>query len=156
MTKKSIMLTVIPEIMQPEIRELYRGIETVSNNNPVVQTIEDLRGVSFHSVDGVLYPMDPTACKYQTPKSDAVNHPSHYTFGKIECIEALEAQCTPEEFIAFLRLSIAQYIWRAGRKHKTIEDIEKADFYIQLLKKKAKEQYERESRKDTVQGGNKT
>ena len=32
-------------------------------------------------------------------KSDMVNEPSHYKTGKIECIEAMEAMLTPEEFI---------------------------------------------------------
>lgn len=29
---------------------------------------------------------------------DPVNHPSHYTGGEVECIDAIESALTPEEF----------------------------------------------------------
>ena len=34
--------------------------------------------------------------------SDEVNHPVHYTAGTIECIQAIEAALTPEEWIQAL------------------------------------------------------
>jgi hypothetical protein len=94
----------------------------------------ELNNRNYERVEGVWYPM--YGLEQQSVISDPVNHPAHYTFGNIECIEALESMCTPEEFIAFLRLTIVQYIWRMGRKHSTSEDLDKAFFYIDLLKKK--------------------
>lgn len=70
---------------------------------------------------------------------DAVNHPSHYTFGKIETINVIEDWELPYHLG-----NAVKYISRAGRKDpsKKLEDLEKARWYlnryIKLLKKKAK------------------
>lgn len=64
--------------------------------------------------------------------NDKVNHPEHYTQGDVECIEAIEAALTPEEFIGYLRGSIMKYIWRCRDKNGH-EDVEKCGFYRDLL-----------------------
>jgi len=66
-------------------------------------------------------------------KVDNVNHPPHYTDGgKIECIEAIEAQLTPEEYRGYLKGNVAKYLWR--EKHKGgIESLQKAQWYLNRL-----------------------
>lgn len=61
--------------------------------------------------------------------SDNVQHPKHYTFGKIEVIEAIEDWGLDEDF--YLANAI-KYIARAGKKdpNKFKEDLEKAVFYL--------------------------
>jgi hypothetical protein len=39
----------------------------------------------------------------EEPKPDPVNHPAHYTQGKVECIDAIESMLTPEEYRGFLK-----------------------------------------------------
>jgi hypothetical protein len=63
---------------------------------------------------------------------DLVNHPPHYTDGSIECIDAIEAQLTPEEFRGYLKGSIAKYNWRERHKGGT-ESLKKARFYLDRL-----------------------
>jgi hypothetical protein len=63
---------------------------------------------------------------------DNVNHPSHYTAGDIECIEAIEAQLTREEYRGFLKANCAKYIWREKQKGG-IESLKKAQWYLNLL-----------------------
>ena len=69
--------------------------------------------------------------------SDSVNHPSHYTDGKIEVIEYIE----DKGFNYHLGNAI-KYISRAGKKDKskTAEDLRKAVWYIEryisILEKK--------------------
>jgi hypothetical protein len=63
---------------------------------------------------------------------DLVNHPPHYTEGMIECIEAIEAQHTPEEYRGYLKGNIAKYIWRERHKGGT-ESLKKARFYLNRL-----------------------
>jgi hypothetical protein len=69
--------------------------------------------------------------------NDPVNHPSHYTSGNIEVIDALE-----DWELNFHRANAVKYIARAGKKDqsKEIEDLEKAIWYlkrnIDLIKKK--------------------
>lgn len=64
--------------------------------------------------------------------SDNVNHPNHYTQGGIECIDALKAIMTPEEFKGFLRGNVMKYIWRTEKKNGT-EDLKKAQWYLTKL-----------------------
>lgn len=56
---------------------------------------------------------------------DMVNHPPHYTFGKFEVINVLEAWKLP-----FHLANTVKYIARTGKKQKHVEDIEKARWYL--------------------------
>ena len=62
---------------------------------------------------------------------DPIN-PSHYTSGKIECIDAIESSMTPEAFKGFLKGNIQKYIFRYEKKNG-IEDLKKAHWYLQKL-----------------------
>ena len=64
--------------------------------------------------------------------NDMVNHPSHYSSDKIECIEAIEAQLTKEEYRGFLKGNVAKYLWREKYKGGT-ESLEKAQWYLARL-----------------------
>lgn len=57
--------------------------------------------------------------------NDPVNHPEHYTThpSGIECIEIVE-------HMNFCLGNAVKYIWRADLKGNDIEDLEKAQFYI--------------------------
>jgi len=72
--------------------------------------------------------------------SDPVNRPAHYTFGGIECIDAIEAALGREGFIAFLRGQVIKYQWRLGHKGPAGEDAEKANWYGKRLTKTLKKQ----------------
>lgn len=59
--------------------------------------------------------------------NDNVNHPSHYTYGKIEVIDFIE-----DKKLNFHRGNAVKYIVRAGKKDiaNEVEDLEKAVWYI--------------------------
>ena len=67
--------------------------------------------------------------------NDVVNHPSHYTDGKIEVIDFIE-----DKWLNFHRGNAVKYIARAGKKDsaKEIEDLEKAVWYLQREIKRLK------------------
>ena len=75
-------------------------------------------------------------------EDDAVNNPPHYNKGGIECIEAIEAMLTQEEFIGYLRGNSLKYRWRFRYKNG-IQDLEKAEWYenklMEILKENATE-----------------
>ena len=81
--------------------------------------------------------------------NDIINHPSHYTDGKIEVIDFIE-----EKQLNFHRGNAIKYISRAGKKNKEteIEDLEKAAWYInreiQRLEKLKKQQQEEEKQEE--------
>ena len=69
--------------------------------------------------------------------TDNVNKPSHYTYGNIECIDAIkEARKDLKGEEAFCIGNAIKYLWRW--KHKNgFEDLEKAKWYIdRVLKSK--------------------
>ena len=64
--------------------------------------------------------------------NDKVNNPSHYSDSTIECIDAMEAMMTPEQFIGYLRGNVAKYLWRYDKKNG-IEDLQKSEWYLKKL-----------------------
>ena len=63
---------------------------------------------------------------------DSVNQPEHYAASTIECIEAIEAQLSPEEYRGFLKANCVKYLWRERRKGG-IESLKKARWYLDRL-----------------------
>ena len=63
---------------------------------------------------------------------DNVNHPSHYTQGGIECIEAIKASMTASEFRGYLKGNAMKYMWRYQLKNG-VEDLRKAQWYLNRL-----------------------
>lgn len=55
------------------------------------------------------------------PKEDVINHPSHYTRGKIEVIDFIEDQQLPYHLG-----NVIKYIARAGYKGDKLEDLKKS------------------------------
>ena len=72
---------------------------------------------------------DITTRPYQ---KDNVNNPAHYGQGSIECIDYIEDFLTKEEFIGYLRGSIAKYLHR-WRYKNGLEDLKKAQWYQNKL-----------------------
>jgi len=67
---------------------------------------------------------------------DLVNHPNHYKaegVSGIECIDAIQAALTEEEFQGFCKGNNIKYTWRANRKQDVRTNIEKAKWYLNKL-----------------------
>lgn len=64
--------------------------------------------------------------------SDNVNHPNHYTFGDVECIDAIRSALGDGEFVAYCQGNAMKYLWR-HRLKGGIEDLEKAKWYIDRM-----------------------
>ena len=69
----------------------------------------------------------------EAPKSDAVNHPSHYNRYSREVIESIKGLCTPEEYRGYLKGNIIKYSARYSGKDG-LQDIDKLAKYTQFLK----------------------
>ena len=61
--------------------------------------------------------------------SDNINHPSHYTSGSIECIDAIRASMTPRGFIDYCKGNVIKYVYRWDHKGG-VEDLKKAQVYL--------------------------
>ena len=77
---------------------------------------------------------DEVAKKIREDKTygDDVDSPFHYNNSNIECIDAIEAASTKEEFEGYLRANVLKYVWRFRYKDK-IKDLRKARWYLDKL-----------------------
>ena len=67
------------------------------------------------------------------PVNDPVNNPAHYNHKGVEAIAAIEASMTDEEFQGYLKGNCMKYLWRYKYKGKPVEDLKKAQWYLDKL-----------------------
>lgn len=65
--------------------------------------------------------------------NDVVNNPHHYNVGSIECIEAIKESMSRDSFKGYLKGNCMKYLWRYEYKDKAKQDLEKAQWYLNLL-----------------------
>jgi hypothetical protein len=70
--------------------------------------------------------------------TDMVNEPPHYKAGDIECIDAIRAALTDDEFRGYCKGNMIKYQWRERLKGG-LESIKKAMWYGQQMIKHCKE-----------------
>ncbi len=63
---------------------------------------------------------------------DSVEKPSHYASGDIECIDAMRAQMSKEEFEGHMKGNVIKYMWR-WREKGGVESLKKARWYLNKL-----------------------
>jgi len=66
-------------------------------------------------------------------KHDPVDKPKHYNQGGVECLDAIEAALTSEEFKGYCKGNIIKYVWRENFKDQNIQDLKKSNFYLNRL-----------------------
>jgi hypothetical protein len=64
--------------------------------------------------------------------NDNVNHPAHYTMGKIETIEAISAALGDEGFQSYCAGNIIKYVFRYKMKEGSVS-LKKAKWYLERL-----------------------
>ena len=75
------------------------------------------------------------------PEDDPVNHPSHYTRGNIECIDAIDAAMAflpADEAVCVA--NVIKYVWRYRCK-TPVESLKKARWYLDRLIGKMETRY---------------
>jgi len=63
---------------------------------------------------------------------DMVNNPPHYNQTGIECIHAISA-ATGDGFKHYLQGNVMKYLWRFDYKDKPLQDLRKAQWYLNCL-----------------------
>lgn len=66
-------------------------------------------------------------------KVDMVNSPEHYKAGGIETIDYIEAKATEEELRGYLKYNVIKYLSRAKYKGNDLQDLKKAQWYLNRL-----------------------
>lgn len=62
----------------------------------------------------------------EAPAKDMVHHPDHYVVNGYECSDIIEALD-----LNFNLGNVFKYVWRAGRKGNALEDLRKAQQYLE-------------------------
>lgn len=93
---------------------------------------KDTEGMTVQKVVGS--PKAVSAVDLALATDDDVERPAHYRQGEIECIDAIRAQLTPEEFRGYCKGNVAKYVWRERMKEGD-KALKKARWYLnQMLK----------------------
>jgi len=71
--------------------------------------------------------------KVDAKRVDPVNHPPHYNQGSVECIDAIRAALTDEEWRGYCKGNALKYIWRERHKGGD-ESVAKAAWYLERMK----------------------
>ncbi len=66
-------------------------------------------------------------------KTDVVEKPAHYNNGTIECIDYIKDSMSLEEYRGYLRGNVIKYQHRHKYKGKELEDLQKAQWYLNKL-----------------------
>lgn len=86
-------------------------------------------------LDGPKFPRfdpEPIAEAPVAGVEDFVNHPPHYTAGGVECIDAIRASMSGDQFRGYVKGCVMKYLWRWERKGG-VEDLQKAEWYLKEL-----------------------
>tara|TARA_Y100000389_G_scaffold128388_1_gene125801 strand:- start:283 stop:618 length:336 start_codon:yes stop_codon:yes gene_type:complete len=97
-----------------ELQKAYPAIEP---------KIENYKNTNFQEVADL--------SSKSTKINDMVNNPSHYQ-GEIECIDAIQASMSKDEFAGHCKACCIKYLWRYKSKGG-IESLEKAQWYLSKL-----------------------
>jgi len=64
---------------------------------------------------------------------DPVNRPAHYNLGGVECIDYIKQVLGKEGFIAYCQGNMIKYQHRYRYKNKPVEDMQKAQYYLNRM-----------------------
>lgn len=114
-----------------QISEVYRETETVpvvtEKAEPTIKiALDKLTTIADSEFEKALE-NGTVKLVYET-EHDAVNHPSHYTAGGIECIDCIKS-ALGENFMGFLIGNVIKYAYRYRNKNG-LEDLKKARWYL--------------------------
>lgn len=97
------------------------------DDEPRKPNLDDLRSMVWGDADVRAEWAEKTA----EGRQDAVNSPSHYNQGNIECIDYIEQQLG-DEYTGYLQGNVIKYLHRFRYKNG-LEDLKKAKWYLEKL-----------------------
>lgn len=117
------------------LNDLYKDVEDMWSRDTCGKKFEAPEIKYYARTYPCSTKVDEAPEEVEKRKNDMVNHPSHYTSGSIECIDALSSMVENWEdcVAATLSWQVVKYLWRHPFKGKPVEDLRKAEFYLKRL-----------------------
>ena len=127
---------VIRELGTSDIgyEENRNGLQSVGDRIwwPSESSLDDCNTLGEGDVNAT-YNIEIIAQREPVVINDMVNHPSHYTQGGIECIDAIKSATVGKTGIeAVCVANVVKYLWRYEEKNG-LEDVKKARWYLERL-----------------------
>ena len=121
-----------PEAEKQEVNQLSDNLAIFAKKNSTnVLSYEEITKL-FDEHMNEIKPIKKDDADTHMHQFDNVDRPMHYAAGSIECIDAIEAQLSAEEFRGYLKGNIIKYLWREKNKGG-IESLKKAKWYLNKL-----------------------
>lgn len=104
------------------------------NNSSIAEIALNIPDDKLHSYrETVRKTIEVEEARSDKTNNDPVEHPSHYTYGSIECIDAIKSSMPRDSFCGFLKGNVIKYVWRYNMKNNPVEDLRKAKWYLNKL-----------------------
>lgn len=124
----------------PENRGFVRNVNIGEDDNGCWAVVYDFKPYSRfvevqvnvaqnENMDAFCVYAHPEPQKTMPPVYDNVEKPKHYTSKNMECVDWIESDLTPREFVGYCKGNVLKYIWRYDQKGG-IEDLKKAIWYL--------------------------
>ena len=102
--------------------DTHRGKHDIAGHHIVWQRATQPEPLPF--IDDEPKSINDQYAEIEQVRQDMINSPNHYADSAIECIDAMQAMMTHEEFVGYLRGNVFKYLWRYQKKNG-VDDLKK-------------------------------
>jgi len=100
------------------------------------------KGTTMDNIDTITINGETTLDLGDMLSYDAVNKPAHYNLGGgVECIDYIKQVLTLDGFISYCQGNMIKYQHRHGYKGNPVQDMEKAQWYLNKMLEAMKEKH---------------
>ena len=100
------------------------------------------KGTTMDNIDTITINGETTLDLGDMLSYDAVNKPAHYNLGGgVECIDYIKQVLTLDGFISYCQGNMIKYQHRHGYKGNPVQDMEKAQWYLNKMLETMKEKH---------------
>lgn len=137
------LVDIYTDAVEADLWAQYAGFDTTVNEAdlaklraqllPYVEVGSDASPdeIGDCEMDTDVFPPEPKfGTNPQPAGNDPVNHPQHYVQGGVECIDVIRAARGTDGCIQFCVGNAIKYLFRDAHKGRPLEDLQKAQWYI--------------------------
>ena len=110
------------------------GVESCLTIGEIYNAQKHKRGYEVIDDDGNATTFRTSRFEVLEDDADMVHHPSHYNYKSVECKDVISIMTEVlEGEEAYYRGAIVKYLYRYPKKNNSVEDLQKAKTYIDMI-----------------------